>query len=413
MEFAMNDFLRPEREIAARRLDVSFVRDSRLLSMKRALRTARVFTAAAFVLVMILPRPAGGAFSWAIPDWIPPPAEPAENRITPAKVELGRHLFYEKRLSADQTMACATCHQQARAFTDGRRTAVGITGEPGKRNTMSLTNVGYFPTLTWGNPRIESLEAQALIPIFGEHPVEMGMSGKDSLLFERLRGEPRYQRLFAKAFPDETRVFDSNLYSPSNLTRALASFLRNLLSFSSPYDRYKYGDNRNAISPAAQRGEALFLARRTRCYGCHGSLYFTDNVKHARMAVPERGFHNTGLYNEDGKGAYPADHAGVAEFTGRDEDMGKFRTPSLRNVALTAPYMHDGSISTLEEVIRAHYAKMGHAVHAGKPANPLRSRLIDGFQISDQDVRDLVEFLKSLTDESFVKNPRFSNPWPR
>lgn len=381
--------------------------------MKTGIQTALSCTTALFAIVVILVGSAGATFRWEIPDWIPPPAEPADNRITPAKVELGRYLFYDKRLSADQTMACATCHEQARAFTDGKRTAVGITHEASKRNTMSLTNVAYYPSFTWGNPRIESLEAQALIPLFGERPVEMGMAGQEALLSKRLRTEPLYQKLFAEAFPEKTRASPADLYSLSTLTDAVASFQRTLLSFNSPYDRYKYGDDKSAISPAAQRGEALFRRGKMGCYRCHGSLYFTDNVKHARLDVPEQRFHNTGLYNEDGRGAYPPGHAGLAEFTGRDDDTGKFRTPSLRNVALTAPYMHDGSIATLEDVIRTHYARKGRAVHAGKPANPLRSRLIDGFQISDREVRDLVEFLKSLTDDSFVKNPKFSDPWQK
>jgi cytochrome c peroxidase len=202
------------------------------------------------------------------------------------------------------------------------------------------------------------------------------------------------------------------LYSLSTVTQALAAFERTLLSFNSPYDRYKYGGQQGALSRAAKRGEALFFSEKMECYHCHGGFTFSDNIKHARLAYPEKGFHNTGLYNEDGKGAYPAGHEGIAEFTGRDGDMGKFRTPSLRNVALTAPYMHDGSIDTLEEVIRTHYAKQGHAVHDGKPANPLRSPFIVGFTISDEEVRDVIEFLKSLTDERFVKNPKFSNPWP-
>jgi cytochrome c peroxidase len=381
--------------------------------MKRGMQTALSFSAALLLSVVILAHPAGAAFRWDLPDWIPPPAEPSDNRLTSAKVELGRHLFYDKRLSANQTIACASCHDQARAFTDGKPTAVGITHEQSKRNTMGLANVGYSPTLTWGDPTIESLEAQALLPIFGERPVEMGMAGKEALLFKRLEREPRYRKLFAKAFPEIARSSAASMYSLSTITKAVASFLRTLLSFNSPYDRYKYGDDKKAISPAAQRGERLFLSGRMGCYKCHGSLYFTDNVTHARMDTPERGFHNTGLYNENGKGTYPAGHAGIAEFTGRDNDMGKFRTPSLRNVTLTAPYMHDGSIATLEEVIRTHYAKKGRAVHAGKPANPLRSFLIGGFQVSDDEVRDLVEFLKSLTDESFVNNPKFSNPWPQ
>src|SRR5215510_13706579 len=194
-------------------------------------------------LVTVLAQPAGAAFRWDLPDWIPPPAEPAANRITPAKVELGRHLFYDRRLSADLTMACATCHVQSRAFTDA------------KRNTMSLGNVGYFPTLTWGNPRLESLESQALLPIFGQHPVEMGMSGKETLQLTRLPGESRYRVLFAEAFPDKARVQPVDLYSLSTITQALASFQRTLLTFNSNYDRYKYGDDKNAISPAARRGQ--------------------------------------------------------------------------------------------------------------------------------------------------------------
>ena len=379
--------------------------------MKRGIQSA-VFSAVFLLLVSIPALPAGAAFRWDIPDWIPPPVEPADNRMTLAKAELGRHLFYDKRLSANQTMACATCHEQARAFSDGKRTALGSTGEVSKRNTMSLTNVAYFPTFTWGNPQIESLEAQASIPIFGKHPVEMGMAGKEALLLKRLQTEIVYQQLFAKAFPEQARKNSvASLFSLSTMINAVASFQRALVSFNSPYDRYKYGDDKNAISAAAQRGEALFLSGKMDCYKCHGSLYFTDNVRHARSDAPERAFHNTGLYNEDGRGAYPPGHTGIGEFTGRDDDMGKFRTPSLRNVALTAPYMHDGSIATLEEVIRTHYAKKGRAVHAGKTANPLRSRLVDGFRVSDPEVSDLVEFLKSLTDETFVKNRQFSNPW--
>jgi cytochrome c peroxidase len=195
------------------------------------------------------------------------------------------------------------------------------------------------------------------------------------------------------------------------VTKALAAFQRSLLSFNSPYDRFKYGKEKNAIGDAAKRGEALFFGEKMECYHCHAGLNFTDNIQHAKLAFSEKGFHNTGLYNEDGRGTYPPGHEGIAEFTGREDDMGKFRTPSLRNIALTAPYMHDGSIATLEEVVRTHYAKKGRAVFAGKAANPLRSPLIAGFQVNDSEVRDLVEFLKSLTDESFVKNPRFSNPW--
>jgi cytochrome c peroxidase len=310
-------------------------------------------------------------------------------------------------------MSCASCHDQARAFTDGQAFSRGVTGEVSTRSAMSLVNVAYLPVLTWQNPQLTSLEVQALIPLFGEHPVEMGLAGREQEVFAMLQGDRIYRRLFARAFPAEARQGDAALYSLSTLTRALASFQRSLLSFDSPYDRYRYGGRKDALSPAARRGEELFFGERLECYHCHGGFNFTDNVKHARTPFPEVGFHNTGLYNEDGKGAYPRGSPGIVEFTGEPRDAGRFRTPSLRNVAVTAPYMHDGSIPTLHEVLRTHYARAGRAVHAGRPANPLRSEFIAGFEISEAEIADVVAFLESLTDETFLRNPGHSNPWGR
>ena len=350
-------------------------------------------------------------FDWGLPAWVPLPHVPNDNPMTTAKVELGRHLFYDQRLSANQRMSCASCHHQDKAFTDGLALSEGITGEKGSRSAMSLANVAYLPVLTWANPNLTSLEVQALIPIFGEHPVEMGMAGREKELFARLQAEPVYQRLFARAFPDEARRGHEVLYSLSTVTKAIASFQRSLLSFDSPYDRYKYGGQRNALSASALRGEALFFGEKMECYHCHGSFNFTDNIQHSKLPLAELGFHNTGLYNEDGRGAYPTRNPGIREFTGDADDEGKFRTPSLRNVALTAPYMHDGSIPTLEQVIRAHYAQAGRASTSARGPNPLRSSLVEGFEVSEQEVADLVAFLHSLTDRSFVQNPRHSDPW--
>ena len=200
--------------------------------------------------------------AWDIPAWVPPPREPADNPATPAKVELGRHLFYDKRLSANQTMSCATCHEQARAFTDGKKTAVGITGEVSKRNSMALANVAYLPTLTWGNPQIESLEVQALIPMFGEHPVEMGMAGKEALLFERLKGEPTYQKLFADAFPEQARASEAQLYSLSTVTKAIAAFQRTLLSFNAPMIDTNTARIRLPSAPPPSAAKRSSLAKR-------------------------------------------------------------------------------------------------------------------------------------------------------
>ena len=349
-------------------------------------------------------------YKWDLPEWVPRPTVPASNPMSNEKVELGRHLFYDKRLSADGSMSCATCHVQGRSFTDGRAVSPGVTGEVGSRSAMALVNVAYLPVLTWMNPLLDSLEVQALIPLFGEHPVEMGLAGRENELFKMFQDDSRYPALFKQAFPHESSQGPDALYSLSTLTKALASFQRTLLSFDSPYDRYKYGNQPGAIGESAKRGEALFFGEKMECYHCHGGLNLTDNIKHERLPFPELGFHNTGLYNLDGKGAYPIKSPGIIEITGDETDKGKFRTPSLRNVEVTAPYMHDGSIATLEQVIRAHYSIAGRAGANGK-ANPQRSEFLVGFEVDEHEVSDLVSFLNSLTDQGFLTNPSFGDPW--
>lgn len=349
-------------------------------------------------------------YKWDLPDWVPRPIVPADNPMTREKVELGRHLFYDKRLSANGLMACATCHLQSHAFTDGRAMSPGVTGQLGSRSAMALVNVAYLPVLTWMNPLLDTLELQALIPLFGEHPVEMGLTGREQDIFKMFSQDARYAELFKKAFPNEANQGAESLYSLSTLTKALASFERTLLSFNSPYDRYKYGNQPEAISESAKRGEALFFGEKMECYHCHGGLNLTDNVKHERLPFPELGFHNTGLYNIDGKGSYPVKSPGIIEITTDKADKGKFRTPGLRNVEVTAPYMHDGSIKTLEQVIRGHYANAGRAGAKGK-ANPLRSEFLVGFEVDEQEVQDLIAFLNSLTDRAFLTNKDFSDPW--
>jgi cytochrome c peroxidase len=224
-----------------------------------------------------------------------------------------------------------------------------------------------------------------------------------------LRQDQTYPRLFAAAFGADERAI--NL---SNLTKALASFERSLISFNSPYDRYRFGGEPNAISAAAKRGERLFHSERLECFHCHGGFNFSDSIQHERLAFTESAFHNTGLYNLDGKGAYPANNQGVYEFTGKAADMGRFKAPTLRNIVLTAPYMHDGSIATLVEVLD-HYRVGGRTITKGIYAgigrkNPYKSHFISGFELSSQEKMDLLAFLHSLTDRSFVTNPAFSDP---
>ncbi|WP_201752630.1 methanobactin export MATE transporter MbnM [Sphingomonas changnyeongensis] len=308
---------------------------------------------------------------FGLPGWAPRPLEPVGNRTTAAKIELGRHLFYDTRLSGDGSMSCASCHRQARAFTDGRPTSAGVTGQMTPRNAMSLANVAYFPVLTWGNPLMKHLEQQALVPLIGQEPVELGLAGRESELVDRLRAEPVYARLFPQAFPEA-----GGEISLATVVRALAAFQRSLISLRSPYDRYRYEGDADALSESAIRGEALFFSERLECHHCHNGINFADTVLHERNKAGEVAFHNTGLYNIDGKGGYPAPNIGIAEITGRPTDMGRFRAPSLRNVAVTAPYMHDGSIPTLDQVID-HYAAGGVASRRGRmPASaaPIRSK---------------------------------------
>jgi cytochrome c peroxidase len=321
-------------------------------------------------------------------------------------VELGRHLFYDTRLSANNTQSCGSCHSQERAFTDGRATAQGSTGELHRRNSMSLANVAYVASLTWANPVLPDLEAQALVPIFGEHPVELGLAGKEELLLQRLSEDASYRKRFAEAFPDEEQPV-----SMASVVRAIAAFERTLLSGGSPYDRYTYRDELDALSLSAKRGMTLFFSERLECFHCHQGFSFTDSVKSKLTAFPEVTFHNTNLYNVDGHGAYPTTDQGLREFTGKPEDMGRYRAPTLRNIAVTAPYMHDGSIATLSEVLD-HYAAGGRASAHGAGPSPFQSEFVRGFTLTDQEKLDVLAFLESLTDPEFLTDPRFSDPFP-
>lgn len=350
-------------------------------------------------------------YTWNLPANLPRPVIPADNPMTPAKVELGRYLFYEKQLSVTGQQACASCHLQRRAFSDGRSFGIGATGERHPRNSMSLTNVGYNSVLTWANPGMTRLETQALVPLFGEHPVEMGMSGKEEQILTFLSSSETYQQLFAAAFGSGADTISIN-----NLIKALACFERSLVSFNSPYDRYRFLGERQAISAAAQRGERLFNSERLECFHCHGGLNFSDSIQHERLAFTEVSFHNTGLYNIGNTGNYPANNQGIYEFTRQPKDMGRFKATTLRNIALTAPYMHDGSMGTLEQVIE-HYRVGGRTLSVGAHAgaghrNPYKSQFVSGFTITPQEKSDLLAFLNSLTDLSFVTNPELGPPTP-
>ncbi|HEY0801370.1 MAG TPA: MbnH family di-heme enzyme [Steroidobacteraceae bacterium] len=317
---------------------------------------------------------------------------PADNPMSAEKVALGRRLFFETRLSTTGRYSCSSCHQPELAFTDGRAHALGATGESVRRGVMSLTNVAYNAAFTWGSAKVRSLESQMRQPLFNEHPVEMGLTGDGGSAVNAISMDPTYGVQFAAAFPGDAISMD-------HIIKAIAAFERTLVSGRSPFDRYVFDDDREAMSEPAKRGMALFYSARVGCVQCHSGLNFSGPMIYEGHAVNEALFANTGLYDIDGRGSYPKSDRGLIEVTHRGADMGKFRVPTLRNVALTAPYMHDGSLSSLEDALD-HYVRGGHK----SPRQDLRIR---PFTLSAAERADLLAFLDSLTDTEFVKNPEF------
>ena len=383
-------------------------------------RPARWGAAAALsLLVLTATAVQAEPYEFDLPTGFPPPRVPANNPMTTEKVELGRFLFYDTRLSGNQTQSCASCHQQALAFTDGMPHGVGSTGQAHPRGSMSLANVLYATTLAWANPLLFRIEDQVLIPLFGENPVELGLAGMEDELLARLRADARYRDLFGRAFPE-----DAQPISVANLARGLASFVRTMISGNSAYDRYVFGLDDDAISRSALRGAFLFFGtnpdtneidERFECSHCHNGFNFNGATDRAGRPLTEIVFHNTGLFNIGGTGTYPSNNTGTFEITGRQEDMGHFKAPTLRNIELTAPYMHDGSIATLEEVIEV-YSAGGRVIEDGPNAgdgrqNPFKSGFVRGFRATQEEKDNVRDFLLSLTDTEFIHNPKFSNPF--
>ncbi len=353
--------------------------------------------------------PAEQAFVWTLPKGFPPPLVPADNPMSAPKVELGRYLFYDTRLSGNGTQSCATCHEQERAFADRRGRGVGSTGQVHRRGSMSLVNVAYAQTLTWANPALDRLEDQALAPMYGDAPIELGLDRSDRWL-NAIRHDAMYQRLFAEAFGN-----DADAITAQNVVRAIATFERSIVSARSPYDRYHFDRDDSAISESARRGEILFHSRPLSCFTCHGGIYFSNAMGSRERSTPVE-FDNTGLYNLAGPLSYPAEDTGVYQLTHDPKDVGKFKAPTLRNIAVTAPYMHDGSVATLEDAI-AHYAAGGRTIADGPNKgvghdNPNKADAVRGFTLTAAQRADLIAFLESLTDDALLHDPRFANPWP-
>lgn len=354
--------------------------------------------------------PAPPAYEWQLPPGHVPPPVPADNPMSAAKVELGRHLFHDTRLSVDGTMSCASCHQAAHGFSDPRAELVGATGQRLARASMGLAHVGYFSTLTWANPVLETLEQQVVIPLYADNPVELGVGLDEAGIFGRLGADPAYAALVAEAFPERAGL------DRTAVVRALASFLRTFVTGGSPYDRWAHAGDAGAMSPAALRGFELFTSERLECYHCHvPNQGFTGAFRVAGQDTVAFAFENDGLYNIGGTGAYPPDNRGLYEFSGKPTDEGRFRVPSLRNVMLTAPYMHDGSLAAIDEVIDM-YARGGRLIASGPYAgdgarSPNKSLFVRGFTLSPAERADLIAFLESLTDPTLATDPRFASPF--
>jgi len=349
------------------------------------------------------------AWTWDLPSYVPPPRVPADNPMSEEKFQLGRRLFYDKRLSGNGTLACSSCHLQDRAFTDGRVTSLGSTGEHTPRNAPSIVNSAWHATYTWANPALVTLERQMENPLFGEHPIEMGVSDANKAeIVARFRADADYRSRFKAAFPEKVDPI-----SFDTIIKAISAFERGVVSFGSRYDQYLEGKIK--LTEQEQRGHDLYFGEKAECHHCHGTVNLDDQFVHVKTREAETPFHNTGLYNIDGKGAYPSPNRGLRDVTNDPDDMGKYRAPGLRNIALTAPYMHDGTVARLEEVIDI-YSRGGRKIEAGPNAgdgalSPLKSSLIVKIDLTQQEKADLLAFLKTLNDEKLLTSERYSNPW--
>jgi cytochrome c peroxidase len=323
---------------------------------------------------------------------------PPDNPLTREAVELGRRLFYDPRLSGNNTVSCSTCHLQHLAFTDGKPTAIGVSGKTLALNSMSLANLMWGPKHFFWNGRATTLEEQALIPI--QHPDEMAQDLDE--LSDELAEDETYRRLFRVAYGG---------ISPTSIAAALASFQRTLVSANSRYDQFLRGEV--TLSEREELGRRLFMAhpdvkasrRGANCIDCH-SQFLTSGFN-----TRFDGFLNNGL---DAEAELPA---GLQEFTGKPEHRGLFKVPTLRNIALTAPYMHDGRFRTLEEVLD-HY---NSGIKLSSTLSPLILEANNqdnasgepvSLNLSVEETAAVIAFLHTLTDEDFVTDKRFSDPFP-
>lgn len=319
---------------------------------------------------------------------------PSGNPITNAGATLGRVLFYDKKLSVNNKISCSSCHLPEKAFTDGKHFSTGFEDGHTRRNSMSLTNLRYFKAkkMFW-DLRAESLEAQVLMPI--TDPIEMGMPSLGELE-TKVKSVAYYPGLFKAAFGSTDVTAD-------RISKALAQFLRSIVSLQSKYDQ-GLADNFAHFTQQELDGKALI--RRAFCTECHSDLSHEANFTNPSFLVVENSGLNTGFGSNNGLELNYVDN-GIGEKTGKAQDMGTFKIPTLRNIELTAPYMHDGRFTTLEAVMD-HYAS-GVKNHANKGIQLFPP----GFNFSAKEKSDLIAFLKTLTDTKLATEVKYSDPFKK
>lgn len=306
-------------------------------------------------------------YDLAIPAHFPAIEFPDDNQLTTKRVELGKALFFDNRLSRDMSISCGSCHFQEFAFTDQRSLSTGIDNRPGIRNASTLANIAYRQRFMMDGG-VPSLELQVMAPIHDPNEFDFSILEVAS----RLQNDDALQQLSIAAYGREI--------DPYVITRAIASFERTLISGNSPYDQYVNG-NPEAMNEAAKRGMELFFSDRTSCGSCHSGFNFSDES-----------YHNIGLTEN-------YEDIGRARITLDNSDEGKFKTPSLRNIMLTAPYMHDGSIENIDDVLLFF--------NEGSMHHKLKDERIRNLNLNANEISDLKAFLESLTDESFIFNPDY------
>ncbi len=331
------------------------------------------------------------------------------NPFSMDKARLGRYFFYDRRMSLNQSKSCSSCHDPAFSFTDGYRRSTGSLGDQVQHNAPALINIVFDKYLTAADSTLHFPEQQINNPLFHQQPVELGWAGHESSILERLKKDSFYYNSLRRLFPGDREPFCTK-----NIQACISSFIKTILSFNSPYDRYRYRKDSTALTAGQLNGGRLFFSDRLHCSACHGGINFSIPVVKDKYGQADY-YQNTGLYNINDSGAYPVSDQGLYTYTRRAADMGKFRIASLRNLAFTAPYLHDGTAPDLSAVIDL-YAAGGRPI-SGTPnrgdgrLNPFKSPLITGFILSKQEKKDLVSFLLSLSDTTVCRSPAYGNPF--